>query len=447
MSDNRLHQVLYLFVYTICVLLVVSLIPPFTIGDFAYRRVSLFSDVLREDEPVAVTDTIQEPPVIEPVQAGKKPCPEGMTCLEDFSPDGSALKPFLQALEETQSAPVRLVFFGDSFIEGDILTASLRDTLQQLYGGQGPGFVPITSEVARFRSTIAHTYSNWEQQTIIGKTEEDVSYVFGPLGNSAMPMEGNVVEYRTGKNKQPLPMPELYYSSQAVRKIRVTLDDSLISEKVLGIAPVLSRERLSNRPVRAVKVEVLATDSIHLFGVSFERGSGIYVDNMAMRGNSGMALSRIPGSVWREYNRDGAVRLVVLQYGLNVVGENDSTDYSGYVSSMTRVVEKIRSAFPESSILIVSVSDRSSNQDGTYRTMPGILAMRKAQRRLAQKTGVAFWDLFEAMGGENSMPSFVNRQPPMAGKDYTHFNFRGGQFIARKLAEAIEFERRRYETP
>lgn len=448
MSENRLHEVVYLFVYTICLLLVLSLIPPFTLGDFNYRRVSLFSDILSEKpQQASGADSVRDAVIAEPVQSGKKPCPAGITCLEDFSSEGTALRSFLDALDETSDSPVRIAFFGDSFIEGDILTASLRDTLQRVYGGRGPGFVPITSEVAKFRSTIGHDYSGWKIESIINKAEEGVSYAFGPLGNSAIPEEGNRVEYRPGKSKEKLQYPELLYTSDAVRRIRVTIDDTTVVEKVLAIAPVMGRERLANRPVHTVKVEVLETDSIHLFGVTFEKGAGIYVDNMAMRGNSGMALSRISSSVWREYNRDGAVKLVVLQYGLNVVSEKDSTDYGGYASSMVRVVEKIKLAFPKASILIVSVSDRSSNQDGTFRTMPGILAMRLAQRRLAQKTGVAFWDLFQAMGGENSMPGFVNRQPPWAGKDYTHMNFRGGQYLAKKLAEAIEFERHRHEVP
>ena len=70
--------------------------------------------------------------------------------------------------------------------------------------------------------------------------------------------------------------------------------------------------------------------------------------------------------------------------------------------------------------------------------------MRKAQRLVAKKTGVAFWDLLEAMGGENSMPKFVNAKPSMAAKDYTHLNFKGGKVLAIKLANALLYEQERY---
>ena len=70
--------------------------------------------------------------------------------------------------------------------------------------------------------------------------------------------------------------------------------------------------------------------------------------------------------------------------------------------------------------------------------------MRDAQREIAQRCEIAFWDMFSAMGGENSMVKFVNSTPPLAAKDYTHLTFRGGKKIARHLVETILFERERY---
>lgn len=451
MTDNRLRQVLVLFLLALAFLAVLSFIPPFNIGEYTFKRINLISDIEEVPAPVAVheKDTANSiaPVVVEPVRNGRKPCPEGMTCIEDFSADGSAMSAILDALETSGERRVRILFFGDSFIEGDIFTASLRDTLQSRFGGRGPGLIPITSEVARFRSTISHSFSNWRISSIIQNQIDGEVPLFGPLGSSAVPEEGNYVEYKPGKGQGLLPGADLLYASKAVRRVRITLDDTTVSERILGMAPVLRREKISTRPGRRIRLEIQEPDSITLFGVDFSQGAGIILDNMAMRGNSGMSLTRISSAVWREFDKNEDTRLVVLQYGLNVVGEKDSTNYAGYVASMERVVEKVKLAFPKSSILIISVSDRSTNVDGNYRTIPGIIAMRAAQRTLAQKTGVAFWDLFAAMGGENSMPQFVNRQPPMAGKDYTHVNFLGGRMLSGKLADALFFEMERNENP
>jgi len=54
-------------------------------------------------------------------------------------------------------------------------------------------------------------------------------------------------------------------------------------------------------------------------------------------------------------------------------------------------------------------------------------------------------DMFAAMGGENSMKKYTESQPPLAAKDYTHLTFRGGRKIAKKLADALLNEKRRYD--
>ena len=41
------------------------------------------------------------------------------------------------------------------------------------------------------------------------------------------------------------------------------------------------------------------------------------------------------------------------------------------------------------------------------------------------------------MGGELSMPSWVNADPSLAEKDFKHFNSRGAKVIGNKLFNAI----------
>jgi lysophospholipase L1-like esterase len=77
--------------------------------------------------------------------------------------------------------------------------------------------------------------------------------------------------------------------------------------------------------------------------------------------------------------------------------------------------------------------------------MPDVKVMRDIQRRIAQKSGIAFWDMFVAMGGENSIKKYTEAQPPLAAKDYTHLTFRGGREIAKKLADALLNEKAKYE--
>ena len=101
----------------------------------------------------------------------KKPIPKphkpgAVVKIEDFgelSEQNRGMLPFYRALSNShnQSRPVRIAFLGDSFIEGDILTADFRAVLQKQFGGCGVGFIPITSETNGFRPTVTHSLDGW----------------------------------------------------------------------------------------------------------------------------------------------------------------------------------------------------------------------------------------------------------------------------------------------
>ena len=90
-----------------------------------------------------VTGGLLALPVVKPVFVDT--CKTGMVCIEDYSDSTMrGMSRFYDALAQRASSrrPVRIAYFGDSFIEGDILTADLRAMLQSRFGGCGVGYVP-----------------------------------------------------------------------------------------------------------------------------------------------------------------------------------------------------------------------------------------------------------------------------------------------------------------
>lgn len=125
-----------------------------------------------------------------------------MTCIEDYS--DSALRgmtPFYRALDELAANPrlVRIAYFGDSFIEADILTADLRAMLQERYGGCGVGFVTITSMTSGYRPTVRHSFNGWQSHSIMDSVFFDRSKQ-GISGHYFIPNPGAYVELRGQKN-------------------------------------------------------------------------------------------------------------------------------------------------------------------------------------------------------------------------------------------------------
>ena len=119
-----------------------------------------------------------------------------MTCIEDYSDSTlRGMTPFYRALDElaAKPRPVRIAYFGDSFIEADILTADLRAMLQERYGGCGVGFVTITSPVNGYRPTVRHSFGGWQSHSVTDSVFFDRGKQ-GVSGHYFIPTPGAYVE-------------------------------------------------------------------------------------------------------------------------------------------------------------------------------------------------------------------------------------------------------------
>ena len=193
MKVNPVQNSLILCLTVILILGLLSVIPPFKLGDFQFRRIDPLSairanpedteeNLAEASEQVTVDSKNQAPDSVQDVDVST--CKQGVTCIEDFSKDKKAIKKILKALSEIRKIkkPVRIAFYGDSFIEGDVFCGSVRDTLQSVFGGRGVGFVPITSHITGFRNTIKHDFENWRTYSIVSKKDSLADLEMGPAG-------------------------------------------------------------------------------------------------------------------------------------------------------------------------------------------------------------------------------------------------------------------------
>jgi lysophospholipase L1-like esterase len=447
MSKNRLHEPFLLCIIIIASLLVLSVIPRFSLESLTFKQINLLADIEIENvnvEEVAFKDSLiaKQDSVIQLV---KETCRPGLTCIEDYSGDSTALIKFYKALSGVGKSAVRIAFYGDSFIEGDVFCGSFRDSLQSIFGGRGVGFVPITSGVAGFRNTIKHSFNNWRTSSLISRTDSTAEY--GPAGYCFVPLEGNWVEYRASKKRflRDFNTIKLYYKNYQSAAVHFSVNkDTSRSTGHLKKSDHLQEWVYRGKKLKSIRFSFDPFDSLRLFGASFEDGAGIYVDNFSLRGNSGISLTGISKSMLTKFNTYRNYKLVILQFGLNMVVE-DSLNYKSYVRRMVKVINNLKKSYPQASFLLMSVSDRSTNSTGKFETMNAIPAMRNAQRMIAQQTNIAFWDMFQAMGGENSMVRFVTSKPALAAKDYTHLNFIGGEKLAGSLVKSLLYSHERHQ--
>lgn len=352
----------------------------------------------------------------------------------------SALKRFDEKLHDLRSGKkrkVRIAYFGDSMIEGDLITQTLRRELQDSFGGCGVGFVPINSPVAKFRfSAYADCSDTWEEEN-----------------------------FRQGKSNRLFLSGHLFHTSDGWVQIRdqsfsndtVLLEKSLlcgITSKPVTITSnkkpfVVKGEQLFNRIVlgndkgRSVKLEV-TNDKLPLYGITFESDSGVFVDNFPFRGVSGIELAKFDSSFLCSVAANNTYDLIVVQYGVNLLFRPNDTEFGWYGDIMTPVIRRIQHCFPNSDLLIVSTADRAFRYDGDYKTAIGIDSLIRTQARVAWETGSGFYNQFASMGGTNSIVEWAKLKPPMANRDFIHPNFRGAEILGQYLFEAMKRDYEKY---
>jgi len=347
--------------------------------------------------------------------------------------NATPLAHFMQALQELKKGTrkkVRIAYFGDSMIEGDLITQDLRQLLQEQFGGEGVGFVPITSIVAKFRQTIQHSYSsNWIDKSF--KTEK---------GNAPLFLSGHY--YLSGGaatvNYTTVSLPRLQTFAQAYFLYGKT--EGPHSIVVNGQPVTLTGSGACNKlllDTASARLSLQVPAGIPAFGCSFESEQGVFIDNFSFRGISGIELEKFNTALLQSIAQSHSYDLIVLQYGPNLLFKPKLVDFDWYEKPMTSIVEKLRQGFPGASVLVVSTADKSFRYNGQMETALGVEPLLHVQNRVAFNTQSSFWNLYRAMGGRNAMVQWVEGDTALANKDYTHFNHRGARKIGTMLFETI----------
>ncbi len=354
----------------------------------------------------------------------------------------TALSHFFYSLNELKQhkRKVRIAYFGDSMIEGDLITQDLRECMQDTFGGWGVGYVPITSVVSGFRTSVLHTFGGWTTYNLVSATPGNhklgiSGYCFVPNTYTAVDTTTNIsgswVKYATVNRKHIDKFYEtklLYGKSEGENYVVINGKHYKLNEKNAVNELLIN----SGNGGRSINASFQCESPVDIFGFSMECDSGVIVDNFPFRGNSGMPITKVNQNVYSQTNNYLNYDLIILEYGLNVVSP-EVTDFSWYESGMTNTIKHIQQSFPGVSILLVSVGDKSYRKNGVYETDPSVPLLVKAQKRMAKANKVAFWSLYDAMGGSGSMVKWVQGDTTLANPDYTHFNYKGAHKVGKLL--------------
>lgn len=464
--NKNLLKPFALTLLVVAMLMALFFLPRLTIGDTTLRRVNILSDIQQKDPEghniaeakadsaegiVAERLDTAAVKVEQPVFTDS--VPKGMVPIEDFA-DGDVreMDGFYAALDQAAERVVRIGYFGDSYIEGDLLTQDLRYLFQQKYGGRGVGFVDISTVTEGFRQTVVQKTNGWTSHVYTDKhgfnrqLQGFNGRYFNPGRGAMLSLAGTKRLYKGTLDTVATatiylsPSSGLAYGAAINGEAFHTLHTA--TDTLDTPSHSIQQQQLTGS-IGRLRLHVDSGSHARFYGVALEGRRGIVLDNLSMRGTNGKQLATVPAATLTRFAELRPYDLIVLQYGLNVASPK-TKDYSGYTRQLARSIRLLREAYPAASILVVGVGDRDErDEQGTLRTMEGVRELALYQRKMASDEHVAFWNLFEAMGGEGSIARM--QQKRQANLDYTHINSAGGRELARLLFDVLMNGKENYD--
>ena len=413
-------------------------------------------DILN-DSILAEADTVGLIPTDSPIQQDtlaakdsvpKKPQPV-IPEVNIVNTDSRAyLAAFYAALDSANSMPVRVVHYGDSQIEEDRITSILREQWQLAYGGGGVGLIPLHQTIPtrtirqwiRMNDKVQSTQGGPKRYLVYGPRSMRLTQSddYGVMGQVAL-MDSTLVKGSGDIVLNIEPIDKKRKPHNYFNRIRVLTDS--IDGYVLTNDTILHYTTQSYTALHYTLPDSTTHLQLHLqgkgpvYGISLETDKGVIVDNIPMRGCSGNIFTKIDSTQLSDFYRETNTRLIILQFGGNMIPqtENPST-ISGYVrSTLRQQVRYIRACAPEASILFIGPSDMSTNIDGQMTTYPLVPYMDKLLKKMAAEEQIAYWSMYDAMGGKDSMVRWVENG--LAGSDYVHFTRTGANKMGKMLYE------------
>ena len=394
------------------------------------------SDSVVAEDTIAVQDSI--PPKAQPV------IPEVNVSNTDSR---AYLAAFYAALDSVRTMPVRVVHYGDSQIEEDRITNVLRERWQKAYGGGGVGLLPLHQTIPT-RSMRQWLSMDGVVQTVQGGPKRYLVYgprsmrldndKYGVMGQVAV-MDSTLVAGSEDVVMCIEPIDKKRQGHNYFNRVRVLTDSVdgyiLAQDTMLSPTPDTRHPLLYTLPDSTTKCEIHLQGKGKVYGVSLETPTGVIVDNIPMRGCSGNIFTKIDSTQLSDFYRETNTRLIILQFGGNMIPqtENAST-ISGYVrSTLRQQVRYLRACAPDAAILFIGPSDMSTNIDGQMSTYPLVPYMDKLLQKMAAEEQIAYWSMYDAMGGKDSMVRWVENG--LAGSDYVHFTRAGANKVGKILYE------------
>lgn len=339
---------------------------------------------------------------------------------------------------------VHILHYGDSQIESDRITGFIREKLQQRFGGNGPGLCPAMQPIASY--TVAQWASDSLPRFIAdGNLRQKLSDDhYGVLAQMAK-LNGRITLNYTIRNSN-----KVYSKAKKFSQVRLLVGNTSANftaklrwgkkdstQVIEAAAPDMS--------VLTWKLDTMVSDvkldlsgSAEIYGVSMDGRSGVSMDNIPLRGSSGTFFTKISSHLLSTSMRELNVKLILLEYGGNYTPHIYSMDrVQKYKEMIAGQIKYLKRQCPNAMIILIGPADMTKKIDGELQTYPFLEENIQGMKEAALENGAAFWNMYDVMGGRNSMIKWVDHVPAWAASDYIHFTPTGAGRIADMFVQSF----------
>lgn len=348
----------------------------------------------------------------------------------------------------------QIVHYGDSQIEGDRITGYVRNRLQLAFNGGGPGFFPI-KVVYNQNSIDITTSGNWvryaffdrKQRRKVGHDMYGLFATYSRFTNYAKDTTGLPVSKATFTIK---PSAKSYARLQHYTKFGLHYGNAMGKVKIkvyengniIKTDSLISDGKYHNYKLnfattpKELKIELEARVSPDFYGVTLDADTGVRMDNVAMRGEAGRIFTRMNYENYRQMSVDRQPDLFIFQYGGNTIPYmKTDQQLREYVEGLIFNMKWVKRANPNAMFMLLGPGDMTTSRNGQRLTYPFLPKLNDLMKEECMKNDIAYFSMYEAMGGENSMISWVKQG--MAASDYVHFSPKGTKLISEVFYQCL----------
>ncbi|TFH32054.1 MAG: hypothetical protein E4H00_02215, partial [Myxococcales bacterium] len=281
---------------------------------------------------------------------------------------------------------------------------------------------------------------DWDVREVVRRQDRTGRYGYGGVQSRARPGSwARVGTAKRGDVGAHASRFDIYYQEQPHGgKFSVRLDHEdrdFVSTEADAVGDGVYSLTVPDGP-HVIEFRYARGGPVTLYGVAVEReGPGVVYDSLGLVGARANRLLNYDESHIKAQLEQRGVHLIVLGFGGNEASDERTEEafYEDYV----QVLDHMRQGREDLGCLVFAPLDQARRQRGRIRTLPTIPLIVAAQRRAALDSGCAFYDTWQAMGGQDAMRHWYKAQPRLAMGDFRHATPAGYEVIGNMFYKAL----------